>query len=105
MPSGTGAGWTSRRGHGLGDTVQILDINGSQRFVSPTGVVQNFTGGLLALPSNIGHFTNNAFSVVPEIGVNLGYQILPRLRGFVGYNMLYWSNVIRPGTSIDRAWT
>jgi hypothetical protein len=87
----------------LGDTVQILDISGSQRFVSPTGMVQNFTGGLLALPSNIGHFTNNAFSVVPEVGVNLGYQILPRLRGFVGYNFLYWSNVIRPGTSIDRA--
>jgi hypothetical protein len=86
----------------LGDTVQLLDITGSQRFVSPTGVVQNFTGGLLALPSNIGHFSNNAFSVVPEIGVNVGYQILPYLRGFVGYNFLYWSNVIRPGTSIDR---
>ncbi|MGH7174080.1 MAG: BBP7 family outer membrane beta-barrel protein [Gemmataceae bacterium] len=86
----------------LGDNVQILDINGSQRFVSPTGVVQNFSGGLLALPSNIGHFTNNAFSVVPQIGLNLGYQILPNLRAFVGYNFLYWSNVIRPGTSIDR---
>jgi hypothetical protein len=86
----------------LGDTVQMLDISGSQRFVSPTGVVQNFTGGLLALPSNIGHFSNNAFSVVPEVGLNLGYQILPCLRGFVGYNFLYWSNVIRPGTSIDR---
>jgi hypothetical protein len=86
----------------LGDTVQLLDISGSQRFVSPTGIVQNSTGGLLALPSNIGHFSHNAFSVVPEIGVNLGYQILPYLRGFVGYNFLYWSNVIRPGTSIDR---
>jgi hypothetical protein len=86
----------------LGDTVQLLDISGSQRFVSPTGVVQNFNGGLLALPSNIGHFSNNAFSVVPEIGFNVGYQILPCLRAFVGYNFLYWSNVIRPGTSIDR---
>jgi hypothetical protein len=86
----------------LGDTVQLLDISGSQRFVSPTGAVQNFTGGLLALPSNIGHFSNNAFSVVPEVGVNLGYQILPHVRAYVGYNFLYWSNVIRPGTSIDR---
>ena len=85
----------------LGDTVQLLDISGSQRFVSTTGAVQNFTGGLLALPSNIGHYNRNAFSVVPEIGVNLGYQILPCLRGFIGYNFLYWSNVIRPGTSID----
>jgi hypothetical protein len=87
----------------LGDTVQMLDINGSQRFVSPTGQVQNFTGGLLALPSNIGHFSNNAFSVVPEVGVNLGYNFTPGLRAFVGYNFLYWSNVIRPGTSIDRS--
>lgn len=87
----------------LGDTVQLLDISGSQRFVSPTGQVQNFTGGLLALPSNIGHFHNNAFSVIPQIGVNIGYQILPQLRGYVGYNFLYWSNVIRPGSSIDRS--
>lgn len=85
----------------LGDTVQMLDISGTQRFVSPAGAVQNFTGGLLALPSNIGHFSHNAFSVVPEIGVNLGYQILPNLRAYVGYNFLYWSNVIRPGTSIN----
>jgi hypothetical protein len=90
----------------LGDTVQLLDISGTQHFIPgvpmATGVTQNFTGGLLALPSNIGHFSHNAFSVVPEVGVNLGYQILPYLRGYIGYNFLYWSNVIRPGTSIDR---
>ncbi len=87
----------------LGDNVQFLDISGSQRFVSPTGQTQNFTGGLLALPSNIGHFRNNAFSVVPEVGINLGYNITPGIRAFVGYNFLYWTNVIRPGTSIDRS--
>jgi hypothetical protein len=86
----------------LGANVQLLDISGSQRFVSPTGTVQNFTGGLLALPSNIGHFSQTVFSVVPEVGLNVGYQFMPWLRGFVGYNFLYWSNVIRPGTSIDR---
>jgi hypothetical protein len=86
----------------LGATVQQLDISGGQRFVSPLGVVQNFNGGLLALPSNIGHFSSTAFSVIPEISFNLGYQIFPHLRGFIGYNFLFWSNVIRPGTSIDR---
>jgi hypothetical protein len=86
----------------LGATVQQLDISGGQRFVSPLGTVQNFTGGLLALPGNIGHFSSTAFSVIPEVGVNVGYQIFPHLRGFVGYNFLFWSNVIRPGTSIDR---
>ncbi len=86
----------------LGATVQQLDISGSQRFVSPLGTVQNFTGGLLALPGNIGHFSSTAFSVIPDVSFNVGYQIFPHLRGFIGYNFLYWSNVIRPGTSIDR---
>lgn len=90
----------------LGDTVQILGITGGQQFIPgiPTagGVAQHFTGGLLALPSNIGLFHHNVFSVVPEASINLGYQFLPNLRGFIGYNFLYWSNVIRPGTSIDR---
>lgn len=89
----------------LGDTVQMLGITGGQQFLpgisTPGGLVQHFTGGLLALPSNIGQFNHNVFSVVPEVGVNLGYQFLPNLRGFVGYNFLYWSNVIRPGTSIN----
>jgi hypothetical protein len=86
---------------GLGATEQTLDINGGQRFVGPDGTVGIFKGGLLALPSNIGHFSQARFSVVPEVGVTLGYQLTPRLRGFVGYNFLYWSNVIRPGDQID----
>lgn len=91
----------------LGDTVQYLNISGNRQLVlgapAAGGLMQTFNGGLLALPSNIGHFSHNAFSVVPQVGVNIGYQFLPKLRGFVGYNFLYWSNVIRPGTSIDRA--
>lgn len=85
----------------LGGTEQQLDITGNQRFVSPQGTVQNFNGGLLALPGNIGRYHNGVFSVVPEVWINLGYQITPYLRGFIGYNFLYWSNVIRPGSSID----
>jgi hypothetical protein len=86
----------------LGGTNQQLDINGGQRFVGPDGIVRSFQGGLLAVPGNIGHFTHNAFSVVPELTLSLGYQITPHLRGFFGYNFLYWSNVIRPGDQIDR---
>jgi hypothetical protein len=86
----------------LGATAQQLNIDGGQQLVSPSGAAQSFTGGLLALPSNIGRHHNSVFSVVPEVWLNVGYQFTPNLRGFVGYNFLYWSNVIRPGTSIDR---
>jgi hypothetical protein len=40
--------------------------------------------------------------VVPEATVNIGFAPRPGLRLYVGYNFLYWSNVIRPGDTIDR---
>jgi hypothetical protein len=85
----------------LGATTQTIDIGGSQRFISPSGTVTGFTGGLLALPSNLGRHNQTHLSVVPEVGVNLGYQFTPHLRGYIGYNFLYWTNVVRPGDQID----
>jgi len=41
-------------------------------------------------------------SVVPELGINIGYQITDHLRAYVGYNVIYWSDVVRPGDQIDR---
>ena len=86
----------------LGDNHQTLTIQGAQIITDPAGNVQTFRGGLLALPSNIGRFTSEHFSVVPELGVSLGYQVTDQLRVTVGYNLLYWTSVIRPGEQIDR---
>jgi len=86
----------------VGDTHETVNINGGQILVGPGGAVNTFQGGLLALPSNIGHFTRDEFSVVPEIGLQVGYDFTPHLRAFVGYNFLYWSNVLRAGDQIDR---
>jgi hypothetical protein len=87
----------------LGETRQVVDIAGGQFFagipqVSPPGPG---SGGLLALSSNIGHHTKDHFSVVPEVGLNVGYDITCHMRIFVGYNFLYWTNVVRPGDQID----
>ena len=38
----------------------------------------------------------------PEVGINVGYDVTPRLRVFGGYSFLYWSDVARPGRQIDR---
>jgi hypothetical protein len=89
---------------GLGNTQEIVDISGSTRVVlpPPLNTVTNTAGGLLAQPgTNIGHYSKDIFSVVPEAGVTVGYQITPHLRGLLGYNFLYWSNVVRPGDQID----
>jgi hypothetical protein len=85
----------------LGETHQEVDINGSTIITPPGGPSRAFTGGLLALPTNIGSFSRDRFSVMPELGVNVGYQFTPHIRGFVGYSLLYWTNVARPGDQID----
>ena len=45
--------------------------------------------------------TRDAFAVVPEVGVNVGYQITESLRLFAGYSFIGWSDVARPGDQID----
>jgi len=87
----------------IGVTHQTVDIDGTQRFVSlQNGAVQNFKGGLLALEGrNIGEFTKDRFSVVPELTMTAGYHLTDHIRVYGGYNLLYWSSVVRPGDQID----
>jgi hypothetical protein len=94
----------SNLGVALGTTQQFVDISGSTVATTPgtPPVATTGVGGLLALQgTNIGHYSRSRFTVVPELGLNLGYQFCPHLRGFVGYNFLYWSDVVRPGQQID----
>ena len=39
--------------------------------------------------------------MMPEIGFTVGYDFTSHLKATVGYTMLYWSNVARPGDQID----
>lgn len=86
---------------GLGVTNQTLEISGGQTQIGPGAVTPTVPGGLLALNSNIGHFSKNRLSFIPEVGVTVGYDVTSRLQLTMGYNMIYWSNVLRPGDQID----
>jgi hypothetical protein len=86
----------------FGNLEQTAEIGGAQQIVLPSGAIMNYSGGLLALPgANIGTHTQNVFAVIPEVGVNVGYQLTSRLRVFVGYNFLYLGNALRPSGAID----
>jgi hypothetical protein len=87
----------------LGDCQQGVDISGATQITTPAGAVTTQPGGLLALPSNSGHFFGDHFTVVPEGGLTLGYQVTDHLTLTVGYTFLYCSNVARPGDQIDRS--
>jgi hypothetical protein len=86
----------------FGNLYQTADINGGQTIILPNGTVTRYAGGLLALQgANIGSYNQSKFSVMPEVGVNVGYQLTSHLRLFVGYNFLYIGNALRPGGTID----
>jgi hypothetical protein len=39
--------------------------------------------------------------MIPELGINLGYDLTPRLRATVGYSLIYWSHVARAGDQVN----
>lgn len=87
---------------GLGNTHSEVWIDGSTTTATdPEETPTTEDGGLLALPSNMGEYERNTFSMVPEVGVTLGYDVTCRLRANLGYTFIYWSRVARPGDQID----
>jgi hypothetical protein len=86
----------------LGGTRENVNISGSEVDTTlNTGAQQRFNSGFLAQPTNIGKFNRDLFGVVPEVGLNIGYQLTDHIRLFAGYGFLFWSNVARPGRAVD----
>jgi hypothetical protein len=85
---------------GLGATYESVEVQGSTlRIRGTTGT--NIPGDVLAQPSNSGRFHRDPFSFLPEGLLNVGFYVTPHLRVSVGYDLLYWSRVTRPGDQID----
>ena len=58
----------------LGVNHENVGINGSTLTTDANGNNTLSEGGLLALSSNIGQYSQNTFAIVPEFGATLGYQ-------------------------------
>ena len=55
-------------------------IGGSQVTSVPGAAAVTNAGGMLALANNIGTHSKTAYSAVPEVGLNLGYQLTDNVR-------------------------
>jgi hypothetical protein len=84
----------------LGGVSQRARINGSTT-ITQGGDSNTYSGGILALPSNIGQHDQTVFGVLPEFGVNLRYQWTPLWRVNIGYTFMALTNVLRPGDQIS----
>ena len=78
----------------LGATTTDLNINGATT-TTAGGVTATAAGGLLALSSNIGRYSDSRFSTVSEFSTRVAYQLSPQWKGYVGYDVMYWTGVVQ----------
>ena len=90
----------------FGVNQQIAQIDGfTQLRPDPNDMNQNIrrtTGGVYAQDTNIGRYFQNQFSWAGEAEFGLEYQFIPNWTARIGYSVLHWRNVLRPGNLIDR---
>jgi hypothetical protein len=89
---------------GLGANNERIELNGltsvnNGAFGLANG---NTQGGVFVEPSNNGTRSLYHFAVLSELQLKVSYAITPRILPYVGYNVIYLSNVIRPGSLVDR---
>ena len=86
----------------LGATDQLVSIDGTTIvFGNAARVPGPANGFVYTQPTNIGQFHHSDFSVVPQVQFKVGYDLSCNMRLTVGYDFLYWSNVVRPGNQVD----
>jgi hypothetical protein len=85
-----------------GTTRSDVTIAGSTTVTTPDGGTSTSPDGLLALPSNIGQYEAEKFTFVPELGTRVGIRLGTSWCASLGYTLVYWGQVARPGDQVDR---
>ena len=95
----------------MGNNHQVVTIDGHTVATSGSSTVTYPHEGVFAVRSNEaldaqgnvvpGVFERDVFTVIPQLGMELGYQVSCHWRAYVGYNLLFWGNVWRASDQID----
>ncbi len=86
---------------GMGNLRREVNLTGTTTTTSAQGAVATESLGLLVRNTNNNPFTDDTFVVVPEVGLDIGYQLTSTLDFIVGYNYLLIPKVAQPGEQID----
>ena len=87
---------------GLGNDHQRIRIDGSTTITVPTFSPFTTSGGLLVQDTNAGVYEFDEFALLPELRLQLGRRLTETCQFRVGYNLLFLTEALRPGPSIDR---
>ncbi len=85
----------------MGNTHQVVTIGGQTMVTAPDQTPQIYNAGTLALATNSGTFNRDSFTLIPQLGVEVGFQVNCHWRAYVGYDILYWGSVVQAGEQID----
>ncbi len=87
---------------GLGNMNQVCTVDGETIVTVPGDPdIDVREQGLLTQPSNIGRYSRDRFSAIPQLAAELGYQWNQHVRFTFGYRVIFWDSVLRPAEQID----
>ncbi len=81
----------------LGGVHQVVKIEGSSTTVLDGVTTRVTPGGLLFAPLDVGRTSRDRFSLIPELNLKVGYNFTPWLRGHIGYDIMGFYHMVRPG--------
>ena len=86
---------------GLGNMKQTVDIVGGTAIDVPGDPLDLRNGGLLALPTNIGSYSQSVFAVSPEIDLKMAYHVNDCIDITAGYSFNFWNKVAVAADQVD----
>jgi hypothetical protein len=80
---------------------QEVDVNGQTMLDVPGDPLDIRDKGLLALPTNIGSYSQSVFAVSPELDLKMAYHVNDCIDLTVGYSFVFWNKVAVAADQVD----
>lgn len=85
----------------MGNNHQTITIDGQTIITVPPNMPDTYNAGVLASGSNSNVYQRDVLTLIPQLSLELGYQVSRHCRAYVGYDILYWGSVARAADQID----
>lgn len=86
----------------MGNNHQVVNISGFQNVSIPMNPPNNLVGGLFTQGTNIGNYSRDRLTWIPEVNANLVFDVTNRLSFSIGYTGILLTNVVVAGDQLDR---
>ena len=88
----------------IGENHETITIGGGSNLIPPGSLSPSAfaSGGLLTGPGNIGRFSHDEVTYLPEFNFKVSYYLRPHIQLTAGCDLLYWNSVVRATDQIDQ---